>query len=36
MYMGGERGAVGEGAEHPCWEVSSGSWHAPVWGPSIG
>lgn len=20
--MGGERGAVGEGAEHPCWEVS--------------
>lgn len=30
MYMGGERGAVGEGAEHPCWEVSFGSWHAPV------
>lgn len=36
MYMGGERGAVGEGAEHPCWEVSSGSWLAPVWGPGIG
>lgn len=30
------KGAVGEGAEHPCWEVSSGSWRAPVWGPGIG
>lgn len=32
MYMGGERGAVGEGVEHPCWEVS-GSWPCTCSGP---